>query len=78
MRGGTLNRADLERDEGDKRWLPRRQVSDSVRTGKWHIIGQLVRVFLRIAEEVKVAREHRRQQQVKDVVIKELSNSDIN
>lgn len=41
-------------------------------------IGQLVRVFLRIAEEVKVAREQRRQQQVKDVLLKELSNSDIN
>jgi bacteriocin-type transport-associated protein len=41
-------------------------------------IGQLVRVFLRIAEEVKAAREHRRQQQVKDVLLKELSNSDIN
>ena len=41
-------------------------------------IGQLVRVFLRIAEEVKLAREHRRQQQVKDVLLKELSNSDIN
>ncbi|HEY9600662.1 MAG TPA: cyclic nucleotide-binding domain-containing protein [Allocoleopsis sp.] len=41
-------------------------------------IGQLVRVFLRIAEEAKVAREQRRQQQVKDVLLKELSNSDIN
>lgn len=41
-------------------------------------IGQLVRVFLCIAEEVKAAREHRRKQQVKDVLLKELSNSDIN
>lgn len=41
-------------------------------------IGQLVRVFLCIAEEVKAAREHRRQQQVKNVLLKELSNSDIN
>jgi bacteriocin-type transport-associated protein len=41
-------------------------------------IGQLVRVFLRIAEEVKTARQQRQQQQVKDVLLKELSNSDIN
>ncbi|MDI9638005.1 cyclic nucleotide-binding domain-containing protein [Geitlerinema splendidum] len=41
-------------------------------------IGQLVRVFLGIAEEVKAVREHKRQQQVKDVLLKELSNSDIN
>lgn len=48
-------------------------------------IGQLVRVFLHIAEEVKAAREQRWQQvkekwqqQVKDVLLKELSNSDIN
>jgi bacteriocin-type transport-associated protein len=40
-------------------------------------IGQLVRIFLRLAEEVKLVREQRRQQRVKDVLLKELSNSDI-
>lgn len=41
-------------------------------------IGQLVRVFSLIAEEVKAEREQTRQQQVKDVLLKELSASDIN
>jgi bacteriocin-type transport-associated protein len=41
-------------------------------------IGQLGRVFLQLAEEVKVAREQRQQQQVKDILIKELSHHDIN
>lgn len=42
-------------------------------------IGQLAHVFLQIAEEVKVAREQRLKQQVKlkEVFLKELSNSDI-
>ncbi|HAA33500.1 MAG TPA: cyclic nucleotide-binding protein [Cyanobacteria bacterium UBA8553] len=41
-------------------------------------IGHLARIFLHIAEEVKAVREQKRQQQVKDVLLKELSNSDIN
>lgn len=40
-------------------------------------IGLLARVFLQIAEEVKVAREERLKQQITEVLLKELSNSDI-
>lgn len=41
-------------------------------------IGQLARVFLRLAEEVKAEPQALQQQQVKDVLPKELSSSDIN
>lgn len=41
-------------------------------------MGHLVRVFLQMAQEVKAAREQRLKQEVKEVLLKELSNSDIN